>query len=623
MDLKLLEPRALWLLAAALPVLAMYLLRSRRTRVKVPSTLLWEASRRQALARTPWQRLRPETSLLLELLVVAALALATARPVVRRAEARAHVALLLDESASMGATEDGTTRLERGRSLARALVRSLPEDTDVLVLGAGHEPRVLGGPTRDDRALTLALERAAVQELEGSLDEALALAGDRLRALGGAGRVVVVSDGAVARAGAVFPGFPVEVLRVGGALDNVAVTRVELRAARGADGQEVIQAFALLSNLGEAAAAVTLAAKLEGQGSALASRAVVLAAGARVPVTLSFPAAPSLTGRGVVLEKTPADMLPADDRAFATVPPGRALTVTVDAREDEPWLLRALSADPEVELRRGPAEGAPEDGMVFAIGRCVARTTARAVVLLGPPSGRCGPLGVLPAAEAPRITAFATTDPRLRFLTLDGVHLTRATPLELGPRDTALVRSDQGVLAADASDALRTVTVLGFTPAESDWPLRASFVVFVRNLVEQARAQRARRLAAGARTGETLRVDLPPGVTSLRAEGPVGPVSVSAVDGVALLRETTRAGFYTVRWPGGGALRSVSLLSEREADLRAPPWAPPPAPASLPPRRAPPPRELPGPWLALTAALAALGNLLWLTRGASQVRTTP
>ena len=72
----------------------------------------------------------------------------------------------------------------------------------------------------------------------------------------------------------------------------------------------------------------------------------------------------------------------------------------------------------------------------------------------------------------------ATTDPRWRFLTMDGVHLSSAHPLALSARATALVRAGSLVLAADAGLADRTVTVVGIDPLRSDWPLKASFVVY-------------------------------------------------------------------------------------------------------------------------------------------------
>ena len=71
------------------------------------------------------------------------------------------------------------------------------------------------------------------------------------------------------------------------------------------------------------------------------------------------------------------------------------------------------------------------------------------------------------------------------------------------------MRSTSATLVADASVPGRTVTLVGFDLGDSDWPLKASFVLFVRNLVELARIHRAQGIAGPARTGEPLRVAVP------------------------------------------------------------------------------------------------------------------
>ena len=75
-----LTPAAL-ALAALLPVIvAMYLLRLRRTERVVSSTYLWQRLVRDVEANAPWQRLRRNLLLILQLAFLAALILALARP---------------------------------------------------------------------------------------------------------------------------------------------------------------------------------------------------------------------------------------------------------------------------------------------------------------------------------------------------------------------------------------------------------------------------------------------------------------------------------------------------------------------------------------------------------------
>src|SRR5436190_1728869 len=75
-------PAALWLGLAVPAIVALWLLRPRRTRLRVPSLLLWPGSPAQRQSARPWQRLRNHPLLWLQVAAAALLALAAARPFV-------------------------------------------------------------------------------------------------------------------------------------------------------------------------------------------------------------------------------------------------------------------------------------------------------------------------------------------------------------------------------------------------------------------------------------------------------------------------------------------------------------------------------------------------------------
>ena len=89
-------------------------------------------------------------------------------------------------------------------------------------------------------------------------------------------------------------------------------------------------------------------------------------------------------------------------------------------------------------------------------------------------------------------------------------------------RRQRLVTARQGPIVADISTSTRAATLVGFDPGDSDWPLKASFVLFVRNLLEQARIHRTRGIAGPARASDPLRVSVPATATHVEASGPGG-----------------------------------------------------------------------------------------------------
>src|SRR2546429_2455502 len=109
-------PLALAGLAFVPLVLAFYLLKLRRDERPVPSTLLWQRLVADVEANAPWQRLRRSLLLLLQLLLVLVLVLLAARPFLERPAGLARdLILIVDTSASMGATDVPPDRLAAAR----------------------------------------------------------------------------------------------------------------------------------------------------------------------------------------------------------------------------------------------------------------------------------------------------------------------------------------------------------------------------------------------------------------------------------------------------------------------------------------------------------------------------
>ncbi len=291
---------------------------------------------------------------------------------------------------------------------------------------------------------------------------------------------------------------------------------------------------------------------------------------------LTFEPTPGDRGTGLLVELSPEDALATDDRAFARVPMGRKIPVVLVPSEGAPWVKRALSADPDVELLGSSLQAlstaaVPDDALVVVDGACPPALPGGDLLLVNPPAGKCRTAVVGEPLERPSITSWSEADPRLRFLTLDGVEVARARKIETEGQADALVKTREGVLISDVSSPGRTGTLVGFDVGDSNWPLKASFVLFVRNVVELARAHRARGVTGPARTGEPMTVRVPPDLSAVEVEDPAGKKrSIPAKSGLTVVPEVAHAGFYFVSWKGerpGSVLVAANLTSEAESNI--------------------------------------------------------
>src|SRR5690606_35401453 len=143
---------ALALAILALPIIALYMLRLRRREQYVSSTLLWRELVLDRAANAPWQRLRRNLLLILQLLILAALVFALMRPVMQSADRiEGNVIVILDASASMSATDgkSGGSRFDDALAEVSTLVGALGSNDQMTIIAAGRNPRIAAAATND------------------------------------------------------------------------------------------------------------------------------------------------------------------------------------------------------------------------------------------------------------------------------------------------------------------------------------------------------------------------------------------------------------------------------------------------------------------------------------------
>ncbi|UCD50106.1 MAG: VWA domain-containing protein [Phycisphaerales bacterium] len=593
----------LYAAAVAIPLLlVLYFLKLKRHEMLVSSTLLWKRAVQDLQVNAPFQKLRRNLLLLLQLLALIAMLLALAGPMIAldKGPGQRYV-ILIDRSASMNATDVAPHRLTEAKKQARVFVESLRSGAVVslrdradhaMVIAFDRHAKVMCNFTSDRRQLAAAIEAIEAGDGASHLGEAVTVARAFAQPSGGeAGassaearaKLVLFSDGRIRDVETIVLAQDELVFhRIGQVRDNIAITA--MKARRSYERPEQVEVFASLANYGTES--VTRDVQLGIDGDVRAVRSVTIPGrqadsdGATpVPgkVAVNFSLAHS--GEGVLeVRQLTADALTCDDAAWGVLEPPERLSVLL-VTEGNPVLESALRACPIERL--DPCTPAGFDALDPAL---FAMQSAYDVIVLDNhaparlPRCRYLTFGVVPSGidvNSPRalenqvIVDWRSRHPVLQHANLTNLFAAQSRMLEL-PRDAdVLAEFNESPALALLHRRGSTFLLAGFDVLQSNWPFEPSFVLFCYNALnflatqtgggEQHELSVAEPIALDDISAETVTVTCPD----------ASEVEVQADSGRgARFPATYRVGVYRVKIPDEAPrFYAVNLLDAAESDI--------------------------------------------------------
>jgi hypothetical protein len=560
--MNVLAPYALWFLATIPVVVLFYLLKRRRVVIRVPSTVLWQRYLAETQASAPFQKLRKNWLLFLQMLLLLLAVLALVRPFFAGEQTPSSLrVLILDASASMQSTDVAPSRFEAARAEAVKWVNGLRQGQLMVVLQAGPRVEVRQSATSDRPALRRALDICRVTDGPARLGDAFKMAESLIRDVPD-GEIHLFSDGAVGDLKEFENhNLPLVFHKVGVRRNNVAIGSLEVRANPESPAQRAV--FSSIANLTPAALNTTV--ELSFEGAVVNVRSVQLPPGESEP--LIFVVNQQRDGL-FTLRHRAGDELAADNQAsvVSQLPqPVRILLVTRGNR----FLERALRVSGDVTLSVASDAPAGEPTWDVAVLDNVSPTRW--------PSGNLLAIGVAPTnwfepapdLEAPAIVDWQSTHPLLRFVSMDNVRMTRAVGIQPPHWGVMLVESPQGPLVVAGELGRQRVVWIGFDLLESTWPLLVSFPMFIANTVDWLNPATARAERLNIRAGDPLRFELPEGISEVEIRPPEGDWQAVGVDPAmreAVFGATDRQGPYHLRWGTNQIVFAVRALDLAESD---------------------------------------------------------
>lgn len=552
--MSFLAPAAFAGLLLAIPILLLYMLRLRRREIAVSSTFLWQQVLRDREANTPWQRLRRNLLLFLQLLILLLLVLALARPFVEVATVSAgQVVLIIDASASMNATDspDGT-RFNEARRRALEIVEALAPGDAVTIIRAADPAEVILTATGDQAALRAALEALPAGAGRADWNAALTLA-----AASAAGvddlTVVLITDGGIGEAER-LPAIPgaLQLVPVGRSGENLTLSALAVRALPGL----APQLFAQITNYGPNDAEVILTLRIDGELFA-AERVTVPGEGDLPFVSRALPPSFETVQASLTFPvgAPMVDHLPDDNTAWAVTPAAsdrRVLLVTEGNRFLE-QVLRSLPGI-EVFLAEPGASLPPSDfALTLFDGWLPSVLPAGDLFIINPPAST--PLftvgqelrrpDLLGEPDPTANIRVRREDPRMTFVDFAGVNLLAFNEVS-APWADVLIEADGGPLLLAGTVDGRQIAILTFDVRASDLPLQIAWPILMASLLDWF-APPALVSSESFRIGAVVPLNAPSEAAALRVLPPEGAPVTLAHDGRPLaFTETTRAGLYRI-----------------------------------------------------------------------------
>ena len=587
--MSLLAPMALALLGLLPVILLLYFLKLKRREEPISSTFLWRRAIEDLRVNSPFQRLRKNLLLWLQLALLALLILGLSRPAFRaRPGTGRRYICLIDTSASMAATDVAPSRLEKAKREALRLVADLSRDDQMMLMTFDCRPAVVVPFTDSKARLREAIRgietRETATDFDTLVEDIKALAEGRPNL-----RVFLISDGAFpVTSPDEAPAVDLSFVRIGRASANVGITALDAR--RSLEDWDQPQIFARVENVGPEAATVRLDLYLN--GGLFDARTLTVPTGKGVsppdvkgsdPFSGTGEAAavfsdPNLNEGLVRVVLSEKDDLVVDNEAWLVLTRPRKARVLV-VTPGNFFLELALRKDPVC----APVSMSPEtfDAQLKAGTLSLADYDLTIFDRHAPPSLPAGShlfLGAVPPIEGfrskgttsrPAVIDWDPMHPVNDHVTYANLFLAQAMQVAgpLGSR--VLVEGETGPLILGWTSPTHRVVVVGFDMFESRWPLRPAFPIFLANAVRYLGGVHLSGEAARIRPGSPIAFQAPQAVREVRVTRPDGTlVTVPVRAGAVRFDDTHTCGPYT--FDLGQDRRKtfvVNLLDSRESNI--------------------------------------------------------
>jgi hypothetical protein len=171
----------LFLLITIPLLILLYILKRKYREEVISSTLLWNEVYKNTRANTPWEKLRKNIMLLLQIIILLLLIFSLMRPFLNfGGKTYKNIILVLDNTASMSAEYGDGTRLDEAKKLAKEFLGSTKDDTNTYIISFDGNSNLLQNGDFDKEVSNEIISSISQSYNSGDINETLSF----LKAIG-------------------------------------------------------------------------------------------------------------------------------------------------------------------------------------------------------------------------------------------------------------------------------------------------------------------------------------------------------------------------------------------------------------------------------------------------------
>lgn len=532
-------------------IILLYMLKQKAQEYPFSSSMLWKEIFNNIEATKPWEKLKKNLLMILQILTILLLIVALMAPYLKRGGRRYdNVVLVIDTSASMGIRyNEDHTRLEEAVERAVDYIDSLSETSQVTILTADQEAQIVKTNVTDKAELKKALRGLQVTDLSGDASVAVSVV-QSMTSQWEQYQAVFMTDTSME-----LGNLDAQVMNLYTDYQNLSMDYVSYGTEYDEAGNASMTVIGKITN--DTDQDVTTDVNLYGDDTLLMVQSVVIPAGGSQTVYFSQV---NFTGSVLMAEINRKDDLEADNRAYTVVREEgqkRVLLVT----DDNMFLEKAVMNIPWVDLYKTSqlsAVGKSEEYDLYIFdGKLPETLPEQGNILYVNP----GSWGDIVQAETLSNVSVAFTDTELtRYIAGDSFGVTAGKAYERPIWADGFLTSGSSCLGYYGETAGRRVAVLGFDIHQSDLALQADFPILISNLMDYMMVSGMvsedyyetgdKIVFNGNINGSDLTVQDPNGVSSVLA----------AAAATNAYTDTDQAGVYTVSQTVNGEERQEKFV---------------------------------------------------------------